>query len=360
MTEHIDIKLLTKEQVNAWLKGLQDYDIFGPVKRENYSEFAKLENIEDLNLALPNTFVSPKRLLFQQSKAMFQYNLNRTPPELAETIEETIEERTISKAPKNQIIFGIRPCDVHGILAFDPTFDSEFNDPYYLKMREVTTLIGIACNEPDVNCFCTSMDSGPFDEAGMDILMIDIGSDFLVKIFTEKGSTLINIDPNLFSEPEKNSIDKLSELKERSQSGFVRTLDKDGKPAKLGQIFESVYWDDISKKCLGCGICTFLCPTCYCFDITDEKWGSSGERVRTWDSCMFPEYTVHASGYNPRPARMNRLRNRFYHKFKYYPDLHDIYGCTGCGRCIRHCPVNVDIIDIINGVSNVAEEGDVQ
>ena len=154
-------------------------------------------------------------------------------------------------------------------------------------------------------------------------------------------------------------MNQYESLKSDIENQQKRSIQTDGKPEKLGEIFEADYWETVSNKCLGCGICTFLCPTCYCFDITDEKWGVSGERIRSWDSCMYPEYTIHASGYNPRPARKNRLRNRFYHKFKYYPDLYNMFGCTGCGRCIRHCPVNIDIIDIINGVDDVEFEGDI-
>ena len=106
-------------------------------------------------------------------------------------------------------------------------------------------------------------------------------------------------------------------------------------------------------RCLGCGICTYVCPTCHCFDIQDELRGQDGRRVRTWDSCMYPEYTIHTSGHNPRPARMNRLRNRFYHKFKYYHDNFDVHLCVGCGRCVDNCPVNIDIIEVMGQV----EEG---
>ncbi len=353
MKEPFETKLLLKDRINTWLENLQDYDIYGPVKRENYSEFSKLTNLGDLNLNLRNTVVSPKNIIFSQTKNMFKYDLKSEPPNINETNDDTI---------KNQIIIGLRPCDAHGILAFDPTFDAEFKDPYYLNVRKHTVLVGLACNEPDINCFCHSVVGGPFDSSGMDIMLIDLGESYLIKIYTDKGKkiTEIKTKTKLFLKPADIELKNSSELKASAESTHTRAITTMGKAEKLGKIFESDYWDDVSRKCLGCGICTFLCPTCYCFDITDEKWGLKGERIRTWDSCMYSEYTVHASGYNPRPARMNRLRNRFYHKFKYYPDLYNMFGCTGCGRCIRHCPVNIDIINIINGVENVNDGGDGQ
>ena len=122
---------------------------------------------------------------------------------------------------------------------------------------------------------------------------------------------------------------------------------------KLDKIFENELWKNISLKCLGCGICTFQCPTCHCFDIQDETTITNGARVRVWDTCMNPEYTLHASGHNPRPARMNRTRNRVYHKFNYYPKNYNVIACVGCGRCISDCPVNIDIIDVIDQAREV-------
>jgi ferredoxin len=124
---------------------------------------------------------------------------------------------------------------------------------------------------------------------------------------------------------------------------------------KLEKIFEHGIWENFSKACIGCGICTYLCPTCHCFDIHDESTIKRGGRIRVWDSCMYPEFTLQASGYNPRPTRKNRLRNRIYHKFYSFPCNNDLIACTGCGRCINMCPVNIDIIEIINQAREVSK-----
>jgi ferredoxin len=124
---------------------------------------------------------------------------------------------------------------------------------------------------------------------------------------------------------------------------------------KLDGMFEHPIWYESARKCIGCGTCTYLCPTCHCFDMQDESTLSKGARIRVWDSCMYPEYTHHASGHNPRPARMNRVRNRVYHKFNYFPKNAEEFGCTGCGRCIEYCSANIDIIEIINKIGEIEE-----
>ena len=109
-------------------------------------------------------------------------------------------------------------------------------------------------------------------------------------------------------------------------------------------------WERFSDRCLSCGICTFLCPTCHCFDIQDEMEGFDGRRARMWDTCMFSEYTLHTSGHNPRPTRKERTRNRISHKYSYFPEKFDVIACVGCGRCINYCPVNIDLLDILEDV----------
>jgi ferredoxin len=351
MTEPIENKSIPKGQFIPWLEKLNEFQLWAPVRRDKYAEFTRVKSVSDIDLSLRNTVIPPKGIIFQQTKNMLKYNLNKNPPVLETTTEDPV-------VTGKQIVIGVRPCDAHAFAALDPTFDAEFKDPYYSTARKNTILVGLACQEPDYNCFCTSVGYNPYDGKDLDILMIDIGDSYIFEIYTESGQKLINQSIDFFAATTDFQMDNRKKVCDESSAKISRNMDTTGKPEKLGELFESIYWDEISKKCLGCGICTYLCPTCYCFDITDEPWGREGSRVRTWDSCMYSEYTVHASGYNPRPARLNRLRNRVYHKFKYYPDLYNIFGCTGCGRCIRHCPVNIDIIDIVNGINELEPEGE--
>jgi ferredoxin len=341
-------KILIKPDLEKFIQALQnDNAIYAPIDRDGIIKFGQIESPNDIVLDFTNTIKPAKEIIFEQTRKMFKYRFSKdgsdlTPPEL-------------EVSP--QVIFGTRPCDAEALAILDPLFGGQFKDPYYLETREKTIIIGLACNKPSHNCFCTSLGngSGPGSSKGMDLIFTDLGDKYFVEPVTEKGEKVIKANAKLFSEPDKTDEENQDKLMQDASSQIKREMKLEGKPEKLAGLFESDYWAEIYKKCLGCGICTYLCPTCHCFDITDEVQGKKGQRVRTWDSCMFPEYTVHASGYNPRPSRKNRLRNRVYHKYRNYIENFGLVQCCGCGRCINYCPVNVDIINIINDLEGVSE-----
>ena len=181
----------------------------------------------------------------------------------------------------------------------------------------------------------------------MDVLLTDIGDTYLVEVPTEKGKKLVKNAKSLLKPATTDDQKKKDKVEKKTKEKIVRFQKTDSIVEKLDTIFESSLWKEIAERCLGCGTCTYLCPTCHCFDMQDEHTLSDGARVRVWDACMTAEYTLQASGYNPRPMRSNRMRNRIMHKYNYYPKNFDVIACVGCGRCIDNCPVNIDIIDII-------------
>jgi sulfhydrogenase subunit beta (sulfur reductase) len=241
-----------------------------------------------------------------------------------------------------QLILGIRPCDARATQLLDPVFDAEdYRDPYWVKRREQTTAIALGCNEPCGTCFCTAAGSGPFDDRGADAMLTDLGDEYLVEVRNAKGEALFSDLPD--ASPEQ--VDAAQKVQAAAASEMVKPFESDGIRDKLYSLFESDFWAEVQRSCLGCGICTFLCPTCHCFDIVDEV--QRGERVRNWDTCMFRLYSQEASGHNPRPTNVERTRQRIMHKYAYFLDMFDEIGCTGCGRCVRHCPVSIDIRHII-------------
>ena len=173
-------------------------------------------------------------------------------------------------------------------------------------------------------------------------------------LLQKRGNQLINLAKELFEEPkpkDKNDLEKIHKDSEKKIRRHIKDIKKIS--TLLKEMFDSPFWDEESLSCLRCGICTYLCPTCYCFDINDEISSSSpleGKRVRTWDNCQFPDFTMHSSGHNPRPDRASRLRQRILHKFQYFVALYQNYQCTGCGRCISKCPVGIDIIEVLDKV----------
>ena len=224
-------------------------------------------------------------------------------------------------------------------------FDTDdYKDPYWLNAYNATTFVGLACDNPESTCFCTSTGCGPYGEEGLDVLLSDMGDYYLAKVLTEKGDALVAAanwsdagdDGELKSKRDAAEARihirvKTDQLKEKV------TLDLHGAP----------FWEDVAFACINCGTCTFACPTCWCFDIQDETKGNAGIRMRNWDSCMFPLFTLHTTGHNPRGEKVQRVRQRFMHKLKYFVDKYDKgIMCVGCGRCIRQCPVNIDIRSI--------------
>jgi len=334
--------ILEKKNIDQTLTGWSaKYKVFAPQKVENYSQFLPVEPSSELALDDPhNTRYPPKALFLPQSEALLKYNrqLNK------------LEELII--APKPRIIFGIRPCDASAVSLLDTVFHTdEYDDPYWKTRRDATILIGMGCKDPCQTCFCTTVGYGPFNHDGLDALITEVDETFFIEVFTDKGKQLF-LDLPVASEDQQRIVKSIqTNAEEKMQPAFDTTNLKQ----KLDQNFESDYWSKISESCLGCGVCTFLCPTCFCFDIVDEV--QRNERVRNWDTCMFKIYSQEASGHNPRPTRVERTRQRIMHKYSYWIDHIGKIGCTGCGRCIRYCPVGLDIRAMLKTASTLGSEG---
>ena len=283
-----------------------------------------------------NSAIPPKTAAFPQTETMFCFRLGE-------------EELELPQEDQGKVLLGVRPCDARALEIVDNLFEWEENDPYYWDRREKTILVGLACNEPFLNCFCTSLEGSPGSTQGLDVLMVDLGESYFLKGVTEKGEKLLQEVGNTLEDASGEGKEADRIVKE-AESKIIRKVDVEKIPEKLPHLWDAPLWDQVSRACLGCGACTFLCPTCHCFDIQDEVEGYDGRRCRMWDSCMFSEYTLHASGHNPRPSRQDRTRNRINHKYNYYVQKFDKIACVGCGRCITNCPVNIDILDILSRV----------
>ncbi len=341
-------KILKKKAFHQWIKKLTTYNIYAPVKDGNYWNFSLVENPDEINLDHAGTILAPKKIIFPQREILLEFS---TTEEGKLEVLETLPDQ------KASIILGVNPCDAKALTLMDRVFGGDITDPYYWKMRDKTVLVGISCNiPPSPNCFCLTVDGSPHSKEGLDILMTDLGDRYYVESLTEKGNQLIHSSKSLFEAPkakDKKDVEKIhkdSEKKIRRQIQGIKNI-----PAKLKEMFDSPFWDEESLSCLRCGVCTYLCPTCHCFDINDEVAISSplaGKRVRTWDNCQFPDFTMHSSGHNPRPDRASRLRQRMLHKFQYFVERYQNYQCVGCGRCISKCPVGIDIIEVLDKVKD--------
>lgn len=327
----------------AWTEGIERLDnafqLYGPVKQDKFHNFKKLGKGELLDLNLSNTHLSPKSLIYPQSETMFEYTLD-------ENQDDHHILKEIDKDYSPRAIFGIRPCDAKAFQLVRLNFDTpEYKDPYWIKSYEASTLIGYACNTPCSTCFCTTAGCGPFHEDGMDLMIVDAGDHYFVKVITKKGENVLTA-AGWDTMPDADAAnDQIETIKQTAEAKITSRISTDEiKDKDTTELFEASFWEDVAFACINCGTCTYACPTCWCFDIQDENHGSSGVRMRNWDSCMFPLFTFHGSGHNPRDNKASRVRQRFMHKLKYYVDKYNKgIQCVGCGRCIRLCPVNIDI-----------------
>lgn len=328
--------IISKNAVAELLdKLISQYQVFAPVKEGSYSLFKQLKSGADADFTGKNTKIPPKGILFPQSEKLFSYSTTQEGAKLEECIDN-----------QKKVIFGLRPCDAKSLTLLDNVFKNDkYEDPYYLTRRENTILVGIGCNDPQSTCFCTSLGGSPFDTKGLDVLLVDIGDKYLVEVISEKGKGLI--EAAVASDADKEMATKVKE------NALVScTVNLDGLKEKLDNGFDSPVWDIIYQKCVGCGSCTYSCPTCHCFDIVDEAVDCDGCRIRNWDSCMYPLFTLHGSGHNPRTSGKERMRQRLMHKFKYFVDNFDAFACVGCGRCINNCPVNLDIRQMLADIQS--------
>jgi sulfhydrogenase subunit beta (sulfur reductase) len=333
----MDNMKLPKEKVGDFLAKLGKEKFRVPQEIGGSSKFAPLNGESSVDFTLANTTVPLKSLFYPQTETLYRFEVGDTALKASNGAEE-------------MIIMGVRPCDAKALTIVDKLFSWDPEDPYYLARREKATLIGLACQEPRTNCFCTSLGGGPASTDGLDILMTDLGDSFLFQVLTEKGEKICQEAGDILVKSDNGDVQAAEKLQNEAASKIVREIESDGIPEKLTQLWESEIWKKTSEPCLGCGTCTFLCPTCHCFDIQDEAEGIEGRRCRVWDSCMFKEYTIHTSGHNPRPTRRERTRNRINHKYSYFVDKFGVIACVGCGRCINLCPVNVDILNILSQV----------
>jgi len=331
-------KVIEKSKLPILIGELADeYEVFAPVKKKSIVSFERISAGNEAYLGFRNTKKSPKEIFFPQTETLFTYKASKKDVELAES--PTVKGK--------RVVLAVRPCDARSFVLLDKFLSSgEHEDVYYLEKRKNTAIVGLACNHPLSTCFCTSLGGSPFGKEGMDLLLQDINDKYLIETVTERGEKLIEKFPWL-KDAEKPDIEKAKKLSEDAETAMRSKVSVDGVSEKLDEMFDDPFWDQICQKCLNCGVCTFLCPTCCCFDILDEE----GKRVRIWDSCQFSCFTLQGSGHNPRPSGKERMRQRIMHKFNYFVKNYGENFCVGCGRCVQECPVNLDIREVVGAIS---------
>ena len=318
--------------------------LLAPVKEAAGFNFREISDPNQVDLNFHNTILSPKSAFFPHMEDFVHY----------QTGKSVLEATPVELNLKPTFLFGVRPCDVKSFEIMDIHFSGTGAvDPYWQKRREAATIFGYAF-DPDVPArveeFYQTLGIGAADPEGSDIFMIKKDGDLLLKGITPKGEKLL---------AGLNGLDKASADEEKYFEDVIvggrnvktrfTCVDDKSIAKKLEDLFHnSDFWQKASAACLSCGVCTFVCPTCYCFDICDETLFSKGTRRRVWDACMFTDFTLEASGHNPRTQVFQRLRQKINHKYSYHVRKYGVISCVGCGRCTKHCPVNIDIFSIVD------------
>jgi len=339
-------KILKKDQIVKLYNDLnKDYNFYAPIKEKRNIVFRKITNPEEIVLDYLNSKVPPKEILFPEKDILFEYKIN----------DNEIEFEEPKNLDDTNIIFGIRPCDAHSFVLLVNFFSQgDFKDEIIINRRKNTTLIGIGCNTPKSTCFCTSVEGNPFQKDDMDIFLVDLQDKYLVEGISDKGKDLIK-KLSWLADAKEIDLEKAQKLKKQAEEAITTKLDLENIDKILDPNFDHPIWKEVSETCIGCGTCSFLCPTCTCFDVIDENVPNKnrGRRIRIWDTCQSCLYTLHTSGHNPRNSCIQRVRNRILHKFCYYPENYGMLGCVGCGRCVQLCPVNNDLRTIIEKIKKI-------
>jgi ferredoxin len=327
--------IITEAELTNFISILlnQHYRIIAPAQEDDQIILRPITHSSQWIRTSVNTLNSIKEFLLPMREELFQF-----------TREGEIHE--IVRDNPQTIFFGIRPCDAHAVQRLDLVFTSPQEDAYYVSKRQASILIGFACNTPTNTCFCTSLNGGPHSHQGLDLILTQLENTFLLEAVSETGDRILKNTIPFARSPTPQQLEQVTQMKQKAETQIIRSLDTTDLLTRLEHSFNTGYWKQIAQLCVSCGICTFLCPTCHCFNITDEDM----MRVKFWDSCQFSTYTKHANGYNPRNQIYQRLRNRLLHKFLYFQQNFNQYLCVGCGRCNQHCPMHIDLIRMVSNV----------
>lgn len=314
--------------------------LYAPTRREGELRFDLIASPEEATLDYANTRKAPKALLFPQTECLFTRAADADRADLSPLVAPPLDTTPTA-------ILGLRPCDARALALLDAVFlQGDYCDPYYRARRESTVILSLACAQPRATCFCHALGSGPYDRDGSDLLLRPSDQGYLLEAVSQRGAGLLaelGAEAELIA-PSAEALERAAAIEAGAHARLAEMPPVSGIEEALPGLFDDLaLWREISEKCLACGTCTYVCPGCHCFNILDRVEAGGGRRLRAWDACMYPGFTVHASGHNPRPDQAARWRQRVMHKFSYLPENVGLFGCLGCGRCVLACPVSLDI-----------------
>ena len=333
---------IAKENLQTLYREIaKNQELFLPEKIGEQVNFAPYREELETDLTVLKTVKSPKDVFFPQSENLYTC--------VEKDRKITIEPEKLQE--QKFVVFGMRPCDVKGVQVLDKVFLADPVDTFYAARREHGTIVAMACHEPEESCFCKAFGIDCAEPAA-DVATWMVEGELYWKALTEKGEALTKAVESLLVEADGADAEKL-EAEKNAIHTIVEKLPYSNLSLEgwngdaLTEKFNSPVWEELYKPCLACGTCTFVCPTCQCYDIKDYDTGHGVKRYRCWDSCMYSDFTMMAHG-NNRTSQLQRFRQRFMHKLVYYPaNNNGMYSCVGCGRCVEKCPASLNIVKVI-------------
>lgn len=328
---------ISLNQIDALFEAVNKKEtLYIPVDSVNGAAYKRYEAGMKLSSAL-NTNRSAKDFFFPQTENMFDFKVDGKSFDIIDKRQEC----------EDFVVFGVRACDARSFTILDKVFLADPVDTYYQNRREHGTIVTLACNRPEETCFCQTFGINPAKPEG-DVSAWICGDDLYMNANTQKGEKLIASVSSVLTECDDTVVNQVITAIETMlpKLPLAKVSFEDIKKKDLLNHFNREKWGALSESCIGCGTCTFVCPTCQCYDIREFDTGNSVKKFRCWDSCMYSDFTKMAHG-NPRTSQKERFRQRFMHKLVYFPENNNgEFGCVGCGRCLAKCPISMNIVKV--------------
>ena len=333
------MKKSTKADLAALLRFIGENEaLYLPGRVSGQTNYVRYNENTDVDLDTLKTVKSAKEVFFPQSETLYSVK--------TEDGKYRISQEELQK--EEFVLFGVKACDMKGIEVLDKVFLSEPVDTFYKARREKGVIVTMACGEPEESCFCKVFGIDCAEPQG-DVTLWSFGDEYFWKANTEKGEALTEKCSAFLKDGDEATVDAIKNaIRTVVEKLPYMNLSLEGwDGTKTEEKFNSPVWEELYKPCLACGTCTFVCPTCQCYDIKDYNTGKGVQRYRCWDSCMYSDFTMMAHG-NNRTSQLQRYRQRFMHKLVYFPANNDgMYSCVGCGRCVDKCPASTNIVKVI-------------